>query len=176
MTFEEAVRLDPDLQPGDLVDGVWVPAPRGTWRRGEVISRLAWLLGAYLRVQPGWSVSLANPGVKLGRNPDHLRGPDIGMVRTDRVPTGKGVDGWLEGAPDIAVEVIGDSQSISEMLKKAIEYLEAGAKMVWIVDAEPRRVVIFTPPDHIRILGADDELDGGDALPGFRCKVSEMFG
>jgi hypothetical protein len=51
------------------------------------------------------------------------------MVRADRVPTGKGVHGWLEGAPDLAVEVVGDSQSISEMTQKALEYIAGGAKM-----------------------------------------------
>ena len=97
------------------------------------------------------------------------------MVRAERVPTGKGVDGWLDGAPDVVVEVAGDSQTISEMTKKALEYLAAGAKMVWVVDAEPQRVVLFTPPNHVKILGSDDTLDGGDVLPGFSCKVADMF-
>ncbi len=71
------------------------------------------------------------------------------------------MEGWLDGAPDVAVEVVGDSQSISEMTQKALEHLAAGAKMVWVVDAEPGRVVLFTPPDRVRILGLDDILEGG---------------
>jgi Uma2 family endonuclease len=176
MTFEEAALLDPDQQPGELVDGKWVPVTPNTWRHGEVTSEIGFLLGLYAREHPGWSVSVANPGVKLGKNPDRLRGPDVGVVRTERVPTGKGVDGWLAGAPDVAVEVLGDSQTFSEMTTKALEDLAGGARMVWIVDADPRRVVIFTPPDHVKILGPEDTLDGGDVLPGFRCKVAEMFG
>lgn len=175
MTFEEAARLDPNEQPGEIVDGEWIPVTKSTWRHGEITSAINFLLRLYAREHPGWSVSVADPGVKLARNPDRLRGPDVAMVRAERVPTGKGVDGWLDGAPDVAVEVAGDSQTISEMTKKALEYLAAGAQMVWIVDAEPRRVVLFTPPDHVKILGPDDVLEGGDVLPGFSCKVAEMF-
>ncbi len=175
MTFEEAARLDPDEQGGEIVDGVWVPMTRSTWRHGEITSAINFLLRLYAREQGGFSVSVADPGVKLGRDPDRLRGPDVAVVRSERVPVGKGADGWLEGAPDLAVEVIGDSQSISDMMKKAFEYIAAGAKMVWLVDIEPRRVVLVTPPDHVRILGEEDTLEGGEALPGFSCKVAEMF-
>lgn len=175
MTFEEAAKLDPDLQPGEIVDGEWVPVTRSTWRHGEIASLINFLLQSYARANPGWSVSVADPGVRLSRNPDRLRGPDVGMVRTARVPTGKGVDGWLDGAPDVVVEVLGDTQSYSEMTKKVVEYIAAGARMVWIVDVDPQRVVLFTPPLQVRILGLDDVLDGGDVLPGFRCKVAEIF-
>jgi Uma2 family endonuclease len=104
-----------------------------------------------------------------------LRGPDVAIVRKERVPTGKGAHGWLEGAPDVAVEVIGDAQTHSDLARTALEYLGAGAKMVWVVDAEKERVVLYTPPDHLHVLSAGDVLDGGDALPGFSVLVSELF-
>jgi hypothetical protein len=61
------------------------------------------------------------------------------------------------------------------MTRKALEYLSAGARMVWVLDAEPQWLMLFTPPDHVRTLGPEDTLDGGDVLPGFRCKVAEFF-
>ena len=175
MTLEEASLLDPDAFPGEVIHGKWAPVTKGTWRHGEIVLAIGILLRLYTRKHGGFSVSVADPGVKLARNPDLLRGPDVAIVRAERVPTGKGVEGWLEGAPDVAVEVIGDSQSIAELMKKALEYINGGAKMVWLVDAEPQSVVLITPPDHVRILNADDVLDGGDVLPGFSCKVAEMF-
>jgi hypothetical protein len=47
--------------------------------------------------------------------------------------------------------------------------------MVWVLDPEPRSVVLFWPPDHVRVLGPEDSLDGGELLPGFRCAVRELF-
>jgi Uma2 family endonuclease len=175
MTFEEAARLDSDSQAGEIVAGEWVPVTRGTWRHGAIASNVVLLFKLYARQNPGWSVATCDPGAKLGHDPQLLRGPDVAMARTERLPTGKGAEGWLEGAPDVAIEVMSENESASTLTKKALEYLAAGARIVWVVDPEPRRVMVFTPPDHVRIVGAEDSLDGGDALPGFRCTVAEIF-
>ena len=124
---------------------------------------------------PGWSVAIGDPGTKLGRDPDLLRGPDVALTRIERRPTGSGAAGWLEGAPEIVVEVAGDRPAPSALAAKALEYLAAGACLVWIVDPEPRRVMEFTPPDRVRILGPSDALEGGTILPGFRCEVAALF-
>ncbi len=174
-TFEAAARLDADLHPGEIDEGSWVPMTKSTWRHGRIALNVGVVLRAYARAQGGWSVSVGDPGTKLQRSPDVLRGPDVGIVRAEREPTGRGADGWLEGAPDVAVEVVGDGQSVSELSKKALEYLAAGGRMVWVLDPDPQRVVLYTPPNAVRVLGVDDELDGGDVLPGFRCRVSELF-
>jgi Uma2 family endonuclease len=175
MTFEAAALLDPDESSGELEAGRWVPVPRSTWRHGEIVGNVGFLLHLYAREHAGWSVAVGNPGTKLGHNPDILRGPDVAIVRVEREPTGRGAEGWLEGAPDVAVEIIGDSQSASELAKKALEYLAAGAKMVWVLDPAPALLMIFLPPNQIRVLGREDILDGGDALPGFSCLVAELF-
>jgi Uma2 family endonuclease len=175
VSFAEAAKLDADLDAGELDQGRWVPVTRGTWRHGTVVVNIAVLLKQYARAAGGWSVAAADPGTKLARDPDVLRGPDVGIARADRVPTGTGAEGWLEGAPDVAVEVIGDAQSHSDLARKALEYLAAGASMVWVVDSDKERVVLYTPPDRVRVLGRDDLLDGADALPGFSARVSEFF-
>lgn len=133
------------------------------------------VLRAFAKANAGWSVSINDPGTKLAEGPDVLRGPDVAMVRVERVPTGKGADGWLDGAPDVAVEVIGDRQSHSDLATKALEYLAAGAKMVWVVDAEKERVVLYTPPDHVRVLRSDELLEDATAIPGLSCRVAEFF-
>jgi Uma2 family endonuclease len=175
MTFEEAAAVDADEYPGEVDHGKWVPVTRGTWRHGTVVVNIAVLLKQYAKANGGWSVSAADPGTKLSHAPDLLRGPDVAIVRAERVPFGKGADGWLEGAPDIAVEVIGDAQSHSDLARKALEYLAAGAKMVWVVDAEKERLVLYTPPDHVRVLSREDRVDGADVLPGFSCQVGDFF-
>ena len=174
MTFEEAAKLDPDALPGEIDGGVWVPMSKNTWRHGVILLNIAFVLKLYARANPGFSVAAADPGVRLSRAPDVLRGPDVAVVRVDRVPTGRGVDGWLDGAPDLAVEVVGDGQTVTGMLKKAAQYLSAGAQAVWVVDADPRQVAVITARGVV-VLEANETLDGGDVLPGFSCKVDELF-
>src|SRR5688500_16314633 len=105
LTFEDAALLDPDTQAGELVDGEWVPVSRGTWRHGEIMLNVGLLLRAYSRSSPGWSVAVGDPGARLKRDPDRLRGPDVAIIRADRRPTGRGAEGWLDGAPEVAVEI-----------------------------------------------------------------------
>ncbi len=98
MTFGEAARLNPKDQAGELDSGRWIPATKNTWRHGVIVGNAYALLREYARRNPGWSVSVGDPGTKLGHGPDILRGPDVAMVRAERMPKGSGVDGWLEGA------------------------------------------------------------------------------
>lgn len=175
MTFEAAARLDPDESPGEIDRGRWVPVSRNTWRHGRILINVGALLRMYAREHPGWTFSGGDPGTKLHADPDTLRGPDVALARAEREPKGRGADGWLDGAPDVAVEIMGDRQSASDLADKALEYLAAGAQMVWVLDPDPERVMVFTPPNQIRVLRRNDVLDGGSVLPGFACRVAELF-
>jgi Uma2 family endonuclease len=64
---------------------------------------------------------------------------------------------------------------MSEMHAKVMDYLDAGTRLVWVVDPDPRTVTVYRSRDQIRLLSKADEIDGGDVLPGFRVKVSELF-
>jgi len=176
MTFAEAASLDPDAQSGELDAGRWVPVTRNTWRHGEVVATIAALLFQWSRTDRVFSVATGDPGTKLGHDPDVLRGPDVAVIRRERAPTGKGADGWLEGGPDLAVEVLGDSQTVAEAMTKALQYVSAGSSRVWLVDPEARRVVVVSPPNAVRVCAEEDTLDGEDVLPGFSCRVAELFG
>jgi Uma2 family endonuclease len=175
VTLEDAAKLDPDEFPAEVVDGRLMPVSRGTWRHGAVALNAGVLLKQYAKANGDWVVAVCDPGSKLRQHPALLRGPDVGVIRANRKPTGRGVDGWLEGAPDLAVEVTGDNATATQLMRKALEYLGAGGRLVWIIDPDVEQVVVVTPPNAFRILGRDDILDGGDVLAGFACTVSELF-
>ena len=50
-----------------------------------------------------------------------------------------------------------------------------GSKIVWVLDSDARKVVVYTPPDRIRVVATEETLDAGDVLPGFQCKVAELL-
>jgi hypothetical protein len=68
MTFDDAAKLDPDSQAGELHGGRWVPVTRNTWRHGQLAGNVYVLLRAYAKANPGWSVSIGDPGTKLGHD------------------------------------------------------------------------------------------------------------
>ena len=44
-----------------------------------------------------------------------------------------------------------------------------------IIDPEVRTVLIFRRDGTVTRLGQKDELTGEDIIPGFQCKVAELF-
>jgi Uma2 family endonuclease len=76
--------------------------------------------------------------------------------------------------PDLAVEVQSPSQSDQFMADKAAYYLAHGCRMVWLAFAAKRTVAVHRP-GQIDTFGMDDTLDGGDVLPGFKLRVSDIF-
>jgi Uma2 family endonuclease len=175
MTFADAAQLDPDDAPGELIDGEWTPVTKSTYRHGRILLRAGKVLSLYEEQNPEWVAVGGDPGTKLTRNPDTLRGPDLALVRSERLPEGKGEEGWLEGSPEVVLEILGDSQSISQLMRKALEYLRAGAQLVLLLDGDAREVVVVRPPDHFSVLKSDQTITGGDLLPGFSCPVSQLF-
>jgi Uma2 family endonuclease len=93
----------------------------------------------------------------------------------ERLPGGKASKGFADGAPDLCVEVISDSERRRGMFSKLDEYLQNGAREVWHIFPDSQRVVVYSPTEDVRVFEANDELTGGDIAPGFRCRVAELF-
>jgi Uma2 family endonuclease len=83
-------------------------------------------------------------------------------------------DGYVAGGPQLAVEVRSPSNTMSQLMLKAEEYLSAGTELVWIIDQlkECARVV---SPAGTTVISRDGTLDGGTTLPGFTLKLSDLF-
>ena len=55
-------------------------------------------------------------------------------------------------------------------------YLQAGVRVVWLVDPIARTVSIFGQDDQVAVLKEDDAVDGGDVLPGFSVRIGTLIG
>ena len=89
--------------------------------------------------------------------------------------TGRPVKFW-EGAPDFAVEVVSPSDTSAEVEDKVDDYLTAVWAMVLVINPRRRTASVYRPGAKNPVLVRDDEVfDAGDAVPGFRCKVGEIF-
>lgn len=77
--------------------------------------------------------------------------------------------------PDLAVEVLSESNTPGEMQVKRKEYFLAGTTLVWQVDPRRRVVVVYAAPEMSVTLTEADTLDGGIVLPGFSLPVRRVF-
>jgi len=166
--------FDVDDTPGEPDPEAAAPETLSTWRHGVVVGNIVFALKLWARANPGWQIATANPGVKLGGDLDSLRGPDVGAIRDDNRPTERGPNGWLDGAPDLVVEVAGDAHAPTELLGEALEYLDAGARLVWIVDPIAEQVAVFSAGNVVELV-RDGSVDASAVLPGFACSLSDLF-
>lgn len=111
----------------------------------------------------------------MRRAPDQLRMPDVSFVAIQHLPDRSMPEGYWLQAPDLAVEVVSPEDRAAELDEKAADYLEAGAQQVWFLWPRRRAVSIRMPGNVTKDVGPDDELDGGDLLPGFRVRVGDLF-
>lgn len=121
----------------------------------------------------GW-VLPPETGFVLFPDRDTVRSPDAAFVVLDRLPTLP--KGFIPLAPDLAVEVLSPSDRMADALSKITMYLEAGVRLVWLVDPETRTVSVFTPDTAPQTLRQGDTLAGGEVLPDFSLSIAEIFG
>jgi Uma2 family endonuclease len=165
--------VDHDGYLCELVDGVLVEKPVGYYE-----SRLAFVLGVAIEA----FAQAKDLGIVLGEAgmmqpaPGLVRMPDVAFYawtqfNDRRLPRGQ----ILARTPDLAVEVLSPSNTEREMDRKRREYFAGGARLVWQVYPDSRRVRVYTSVDQFNEVGEDGTLTGGEVLPGFTLAVRQWF-
>jgi Uma2 family endonuclease len=174
-TAEELLALPDDGMRHELVEGEITTMTPAGYQHGRIAFRIAMLLGRYLEQNPVGEAFGAETGFWIGTDPDTVRAPDAAFVSRDRIAEVGTQRGFGRGAPDLVAEVVSPGDSYEEVDRKVRQWLGAGTRLVWVVSPATRSVTAYAP-DAVRLLAGSDTLDGGDALPGFSCPVSEVFG
>jgi Putative restriction endonuclease len=78
-----------------------------------------------------------------------IRVPAVSFVRAGRVPPQAERSAFPELAPDLAVEVLSrwEHDHPGAVLQKVGQYLDAGVRVVWVIDPQARSVVVYQA-DH----------------------------
>lgn len=105
----------------------------------------------------------------------NVRCPDVSFVARGRFDGEKVPEGFSPAPPDLAVEVLSPDDRSRYLLDKVGEYLDAGVRLVWVVDPRARPASVYRSLTAVRTLKEDDDLDGEDVLPGFRCRLSDVL-
>ena len=77
--------------------------------------------------------------------------------------------------PDLAIEVVSPSDKAYDIEEKVFEYLDAGTKLVWVINPVLKTVTVYRSQDDIEILTRNQTLTGEDVVEGFSCSVEEIF-
>ena len=172
-TAEELDRLPEgwryEIDEGELV----IMAPAG-WLHGKMTCRVALILGRFVDERRLGHVLAGEAGFFVRRNPDVLRAPDVAFYSADRAARIADVMGFPTIPPDLAVEVQDPSEP--DLTRKVQQYLEAGVRAVWVVDPRARTVSRHAPGEPPRTWSSPEAVIEEPVLPGFSCRLGELFG
>jgi Uma2 family endonuclease len=177
VTADELWRM-PDPPSGgryELVRGRLIQVSPSSTRSNEVAIELARRLGNHIREHKLGRFGGSEGGFLLATNPDTVRAPDVWFVRAERVSSGRMPDRFFAGAPDLVVEVLSPTDRTGDIWQRVGQYLDAGARLVWVIDPTTEAAAAFPADGFPIIIGRDGVLDGGDIVPGFVLPLRELF-
>ena len=175
MTAEEMFDMPDDGFSYELVRGELVKLMGTGLEHAYIADNCYWNLGAYIRRNNLGRVFSSQLSYILARDPDTVRIPDLGFIRRERLNTVGVIQGYFPGAPDLAIEVISPNDRYPEVDAKIFDYFNAGTQMVILLEARNRTAKIYRSPTDVVILTEADTPDGGDVVPGWCMRVSEIF-
>lgn len=174
-TAEDLLNM-PDGERYELVDGQLVELEMGglsSWIGGQVYKRLD---GHAKGGENGWAFP-ADAGIQcFPADSERVRKPDAFFVSRGRLENEQIPVGFVRVVPDVAAEVISPNDQYYAVDQKVDEYLEAGIRLVWVVNPSSRTVMVYRSRggDPSRLTDRD-ELSGEDVLPGFSCPIADLF-
>ena len=174
LTAEDLLTLSRPNKRTELIRGrLAVRDPAGA-RHGSVAMRIGYRITAHVEAHELGRVYAAGTGFKIGSNPDTVRAPDVAFVTKSRLPAVEPL-GYPESAPDLAVEVLSHDDHPADTLEKVAHWLKAGVKLVWLLNTLRRNGRVYRAGGGETLLDTADVLDGEDVLPGFRCRLEDLW-
>ncbi len=143
---------------------------------GRYTMRVTLPIGRYVEEHGLGEVFAAETGFLI-RHPDgteSVRAPDLAFIRADRLPSEEPQEFW-DIAPDLVVEVLSPGDRDHEVMAKTRMWLDAGVRLVWIVDPTRRTIAVHRANGTTQLLTQRDTLSGEDILPGFELPLSQVF-
>lgn len=173
-TADELLNAPPDLGRCELVRGELIMMSPAKGRHGAVALKIGHALLSFLEGRGLGEVFDSSTGFVISRDPDTVRAPDVSFLSSERLKQ-QDLDAFLEGAPDLAVEVLSPSNTEAELRERMTDFFAAGCRVLWVVDPLRRSIVIHRPDAGPVILAENDTLAEEELLPGFSLVVKEVF-
>ena len=163
--------VERDKRLCELIDGTLVEKPVGIWE-GLIAALLSTALNNFVLPRNLGAVFGADSTMRMKSG--RVRLPDVAFVSLARLPTTRDPIPTL--GPDLAVEVLSESNTRDEIAQKLREYFESGTRLAWVIDPVRRTVAVYHAPGAPAFVTDDaGSLDGWQVLPGFTLPVADLF-
>ena len=177
LTYEDYLYFPEDGRRHELIDGEHYVTAAPNLKHQTAVGNLFLELGGFVRARKLGRVWTAPVDVVLS---DHdVVQPDIVFLARNRMSlAAEGAN--LQGAPDLAVEVLSPATRRTDAVMKRHLYEKFGVQEYWLVDPELEKVEVYRLWDGRYRRAAELSAEGGDVLksplfPGLEIVLSEIF-
>ncbi len=174
MTAEQLMELPDDAMRYELIAGELHMSPPPGQEHGYYGLNIGGEMRRFLK-KTRLGIAVVEVGFLLGRDPDTVLAPDVAFISEKSLKKHGRTLSYYPTPPDLAVEVVSPSDAMTEVKEKVRRYLSAGTKIVWVASPKRQAVTQYAPGVAPVIWGIDDDIDGGELLPGFRMAVRDVF-
>jgi len=173
-TDEEFMALPDDGNRYEVVNGELIAVGSASARHGYYVSLIHIILGAYVHSQKIGFTFDSDTSFKMKSG--NRRSPDCSFFSKERLRSLGGIPkGYIEGSPDLVVEVLSEVNTVGEIHNKIVEYFENGSRLVWLIHPEEKYVLVYRQPEPTALKRPGDILEGEEVIPGFTLDLSEFF-
>ncbi|HWE02292.1 MAG TPA: Uma2 family endonuclease [Tepidisphaeraceae bacterium] len=171
-TEADLLRLvEHDKRLCELIDGTLVEKAMGFWE-GQITAQLIGILVNF--VSPRGLGSIFAPDSTMRMRSGHVRLPDVSFIARQRMP--KTREAIPTVAPDLAVEVLSESNTTREIALKLREYFQSGTRLAWVIDPQHRTVAVYRGGgEPTMVHNEQGTLDGEEVLPELRIAIADLF-
>jgi Uma2 family endonuclease len=156
-----------ELHHGRLID---MPPPGDV--HGAVESKIAAALVYQGEYAGHGKARSGDVGIVLNQSPAHVFGADAVFISNARLPIQRSPEGYLLTIPDLVVEIRSKNDSLAALQRKADDYLQAGVRVVWLIDPLNRVVSERRVGQPERLYTETDTLTLDEVIPGFALSVA----
>jgi Uma2 family endonuclease len=175
LTVQDYSALDePPSVRYELSEGELIVTPSSTPFHNRIRDRFNSRLRAFVDEHELGEVMSETDMILIG---EVVRRPDVAFIRTERL---KGIDldqSPFPIAPDLAIEIVSKNDRADDLMLKVSQYLEAGAKAVWLMYPNTRLAYRYASgklEPQVRSAKAGDKFDEPELLPGFSVSLSPL--
>ncbi|MCC5816481.1 MAG: Uma2 family endonuclease [Leptospira sp.] len=135
---------------------------------GKILLQLGTIINSWIRSVGYGEVIGGESGIRFGE--DTRYSFDLGWsgeaLPEDEIPT--------KSLP-LMVEIVSDSNDANRLLNKIEDYLENGAKEVWIIYPKKKVIQVYYPNNMAKLFHLGDNITPGDWMKGFSLDLKELF-
>lgn len=173
LTGEDLFKMG-EIEWVELVRGEIVHMSPTGYVHGRVENNIAFALETFARRHKLGQIMTGEVGIYTARQPDTTRAADIAYISNERMRQVKS-SSYLDVAPELIVEVTSPDDRWSDVMEKLGEYFAIGVQAVWVADPQTHSVYVYRSLTDVQRFSLDDDLPGGEVLPGFSIPVKELF-